>query len=142
MTVAMILKDKGATIYTAQAGQSLADAAQILRERAIGAVVIVDARAMPVGVLSERDIVRALAVHGPSVMDEPIREFMTADVITCAPTDTVDQLMELMTEKRIRHVPVMDTGTLIGIVSIGDVVRVKLATVEAEAEALKNYIAG
>ena len=141
MLVTSILKEKGGTVFTAQAAQTLMDAATILRERKIGAVIIVDARALPVGVLSERDIVRALATHGQDIMDRPIREFMTSEVITITPDMTVDQVMEVMSNNRIRHLPVMEEGRLSGIISIGDVVRVKIEAVEAEAEALKSYIA-
>ncbi len=140
MTAAMILKDKGSAVYTAQAGQSLTDAAQILRDHGIGAVVIVDHHIKPIGVLSERDIVRALADLGAGVLDAPIRDFMSSDVISCTPDTPIDRLMETMTNRRVRHIPVVEGGVLQGIVSIGDVVRVKIATAEAEAEALKDYI--
>ncbi len=140
MHVSTILAEKGGTVFTAHATQTLHDAAAILRDRSIGAVVVTDATSTPVGILSERDIVRALANHGSSVMDRPIRDFMTEDVVFCALTDTIDDVMEVMTAARFRHLPVVTEGRLEGIISIGDAVRAKIAEIEAETEALKSYI--
>ncbi len=142
MTVGAILKEKGGTVHTAQSRQTLMDVVLILTDRSIGAVLVTDSDGQPVGILSERDIVRALAVHGGSVLDQPVADFMTEKVISCAETDTVESIMALMTEKRFRHVPVITNGRLVGLVSIGDVVRARMARVEAEAEALKDYISG
>lgn len=141
MTASMILKEKGRTVHRIQAGATLCDAAKILHERRIGAVVVVDAAGALAGVLSERDIVRAIASEGPDMLDRPVRDFMSENVVTCAEHDQVEALMGLMTGRRIRHLPVMRGSELVGIVSIGDVVKQRIATTEMEANALKEYIA-
>lgn len=141
MTASMILKEKGRTVHRIQAGATLCDAAKILHERKIGAVVVVDAAGALAGVFSERDIVRAIAGHGPGVLDRPVRDFMSEKVITCAEQDRLEALMGLMTGRRVRHLPVMRGNELVGIISIGDVVKHRIATTEMEANALKEYIA-
>jgi CBS domain-containing protein len=141
MTASMILKDKGSTVHRIQAGATLCDAAKILHERRIGAVVVADAAGALAGVLSERDIVRAIAGEGPAALDRPVRDFMSKDVVTCTEQDRVEALMSLMTGRRIRHLPVMRGNELVGIISIGDVVKQRIAATEMEANALKDYIA-
>lgn len=141
MTAAMILKDKGSAVHRIGCDATLCDAARRLTELKIGAVVVVDADARLVGVFSERDIVRALAEHGPDALEHAVRDFMSDKVITCTETDTVETLSELMTDRRVRHIPVMRQGELVGIVSIGDVVKHRLAEKELEANSLKQYIA-
>ncbi|NWG46652.1 MAG: CBS domain-containing protein [Alphaproteobacteria bacterium] len=141
MKVHTILKQKGRGVVTVQGGHTMEDASKLLAKHRIGAVVVTDTAGRVVGVLSERDVVRALAEHGGPALARPVREFMTQEVVTCGGDETVDQLMELMTERRIRHLPVLDGGELVGIVSIGDVVKMKIAATEFEAEALKQYIA-
>lgn len=140
-SVAMILKVKGSAVHTAGGQDTLSEISRILTERGIGAVVVVNAAGAPVGVLSERDIVRAIAAYGPEVLTRESNEFMSRDIITCSEKDSVDAVMALMTEERIRHVPVLKGGVLCGIISIGDVVKTKIAEAEAEAAALKAYIA-
>jgi CBS domain-containing protein len=140
MTAAMILKDKGTTVHRIECRATLCDAAKMLTERKIGAVIVVDDDSRLVGVFSERDIVRALAEHGPKALARSVRDFMSDKVVTCTETDTVGTLSELMTDRRVRHIPVMRRGELVGIVSIGDVVKHRLAEKELETDSLKQYI--
>lgn len=141
MNVAGILKEKGSDVLTVAADVSVADAAKSLTDRKIGAVVVAGAGGGVGGILSERDIVRGVAAHGAGVLTQPVSSLMTAEVVTCGLDDTVDELMDLMTGRRIRHIPVVDDGALKGIISIGDVVKTRIAETEAEANALKEYIA-
>ncbi len=141
MNVAAILARKGGKTITAGANADLRQAAMILDENRIGAVVVVDANGALAGVLSERDIVRALARNGPEALSARVSESMSRDVVTCRPGDSLNRLMELMTDRRIRHLPVVQDGKLAGVVSIGDVVKQKIAEAEAETEAMKTYIA-
>ncbi len=140
MKVGAVLEEKGHAVFTAHADQTLHEAAVVLRDRAIGAVVVTDINGAPVGILSERDIVRALANHGSLVMDRPVREFMTENVVSCTEDDSVEDILDMMTRLRFRHVPVLTEGRLVGLISIGDAVRVKIQEIEAEADALKTYI--
>jgi CBS domain-containing protein len=140
MLVDTILKDKGAAVATLDVGASLADAARLLDERRIGAVVILDEAATIRGVLSERDIVRCLARSGGSALGEPVCDVMSRGVITAAPTEDIDSCLERMTDRRFRHLPVVDAGRLVGIISIGDLVKWKISSVTAEAEAMSAYI--
>jgi len=140
MAVAAILKQKGHDVVTASGTVSVSNVAHILSERRIGALVILDDRGEIAGIVSERDIVNALAQRGPAVLDEPASRIMVTDVVTCAPEDTVVFLMEIMTERRIRHLPVLGPNGLDGIVSIGDVVKMRIAEAELEAEEMKRYI--
>ncbi len=141
MHVSTILHEKGNSVYTVEPGQKVSDTLHVLVEKKVGAVVVVDLKKSVCGIISERDIVRAIAVGGASVLDRPVKEFMTADVVTCSLSDSVDGLMSLMTSKRFRLLPVVEDGRLIGIVSIGDVVKLRIAEIEADADALKSYIA-
>ena len=144
MKVATILKHKGDKVTTLEGGTSLADAIKCLAQHRIGAVVILDAQEQMAGVFSERDAVRALAAAGNNAADallRPISEIMTRNVVSCSREDTLDQLLEKMTEGRFRHLPVVEGGRLCGIISIGDVVKLKIASSESEAEALREYIA-
>jgi CBS domain-containing protein len=140
MQVQGILAVKGSDVATVEPVSSVRDAVAQLRDRGIGALVVsADGRSID-GIMSERDVVRRLA-DGPEVLDVEVREVMTADVYTCGPTDTVDALMALMTEHRIRHVPVVDGERhLVGIISIGDVVKQRLGDLEGENRALVEYI--
>ncbi len=141
MTVATILKTKGADVATARGDTSLHDIARQLDARGIGAIVIVgDADAVE-GIISERDIVRSLARHGPDILDKPVQAHMTKDVITCGKDDLIDHVMEKMTRGKFRHIPVVENGRLSGIVSIGDVVKNKLAQAESETAMMRDYIA-
>lgn len=141
MQVETILRGKGSLVHTVPEAAKLADAVAILNQHNIGAVVVTDARGRVVGILSERDVVRALAKGLANALDEPVRTRMTATVFTANRTSTVDELMNIMTNKRIRHIPIVEGGELTGIVSIGDVVKRKIEETVLEAEALRDYIA-
>ncbi|MGE0006671.1 MAG: CBS domain-containing protein [Parvibaculaceae bacterium] len=141
MTVAQILNAKGRAVITAQAGDTVLTVAQTLAAKKIGAVVIIDAHGRIGGIVSERDIVRALATGGGKALDKPVEEFMTSPVRTCTSSDTEAELMSLMTEHRVRHLPVVESGKLGGMISIGDVVKNRIEAIEREAEDMKTYIA-
>ena len=141
MIVRSILEGKGEVVLTVTPRTSVADAARMLASKRIGALVVTDAQGAIVGILSERDIVRALANHPTRVMAMEVRELMTADVQVCAMDDTVDHLMDVMTQRRIRHLPVVSGERLVGIVTIGDVVKWKLDETAMEADSLREYIA-
>jgi CBS domain-containing protein len=141
MTVASILSDKGREVVTTTAEKSVAEAAAILARRKIGALVVVDAGARIVGILSERDIVRVIAGKGAAALNEPIASIMTKGVVTCTAGETIDSVMGRMTRGRFRHLPVVANGRLDGIVSIGDVVKARIGQVEREADEMRAYIA-
>jgi len=131
---------KGSDVLTIEPTATLAAAVQLLAERRIGAVVITGPDGQVIGILSERDIVRAIASRGPAALDEAVGQVMTRKVLTCAEADTVSSLMERMTAGKFRHLPVVDRGRLTGIVSIGDIVKHRLAEMEHESSALREYI--
>ncbi|MFC4271064.1 CBS domain-containing protein [Sneathiella chungangensis] len=141
MNVAGILKVKGNNVITADPSDSISAVSKILGEKRIGAVLIVDGSGKLCGVLSERDIVRGLCESGDGCLKLQARDLMTADLVTTKPSETIDNVMALMTEKRIRHLPVLDDGSLAGFISIGDVVKSRMDEVEREAAALRDYIA-
>jgi len=141
MQVENILQSKGTAVHTVTAGAPLSEAVQLLNTHKIGAVVVVDAKGGVAGILSERDIVRRLGTDPAKLLASPVHTAMTAKVITATRAHTVSDLMELMTRHRIRHIPVVDGTTLVGIVSIGDVVKRKIEETEQEALALREYIA-
>jgi CBS domain-containing protein len=141
MNVASILKGKGADIITAKADDAISVVASLLGEHSIGAVLVMGDGQDVQGVISERDIVRGLASSGTGCLNMKASELMTSNVISCAPSDTIDQVMSLMTDKRIRHLPVMEDGILKGFISIGDVVKRRMDEVEQEAAAMRDYIA-
>jgi CBS domain-containing protein len=140
MTVKEILSHKGADVVTTDPHVSIADAVKLLAARRIGAVVVTGADRRIVGILSERDIVRALAEKGPAALAAPVAEVMTRKVDTCSLNQTVSELMEQMTAGKFRHVPVVEQGRLAGIISIGDVVKSRVQEMEQESNALKDYI--
>ncbi|MFN3935854.1 MAG: CBS domain-containing protein [Parvibaculum sp.] len=140
MNVATILKAKGSDVATVNPALTLAEAARLLTERGIGAVVVMEGRRV-IGILSERDIVKAVARGGAEALKAPVRDVMTARVVTCSLNDSVDELMDTMTAGRFRHLPVIENGELAGIVSIGDVVKHRIAETVMETEALRLYIA-
>lgn len=142
MLVSAILKTKGSTIITTKPGNSVAEAAHILHVNKIGAILAVDDQGAIAGILSERDIVRGLAVHGATILDQPVSSLMTARVVTCRPDDSIASLMSRMTEGRFRHMPVVSEGRLVGVISIGDVVKFRLAEYTHEVESLRDYVAG
>ena len=140
MNVATILRQKGRAVTTTGPGTTLQEVANRLAAKRIGAIVIVGAGGEVAGIISERDIIRALATHGPDCMNAPVSDTMTKQVVTCQETDTLDELMAMMTARRFRHLPVVTDGALVGIVSIGDVVKHHVAEVEMEATAMRDYI--
>jgi CBS domain-containing protein len=140
MTVKEILSHKGVDVVTTDPHASIADAVKLLATRRIGAVVVTGADRRIVGILSERDIVRALADKGAGALDTPVAEVMTRKVDTCSLNQTVSELMEQMTAGKFRHVPVVEQGRLAGIISIGDVVKSRVQEMEQESAALKDYI--
>ncbi len=140
MLVAEILKDKGNAVYAIAPGLSLAEACGELERRRVGALIVCQDDRV-VGVLSERDVVRAVAREGAGGLTRPVSDFMTSDVVFAAPAETVSILMERMTDRRIRHLPVLTEGRLAGVISIGDVVKCQIAEATHEAESLRTYIA-
>ncbi len=141
MNVRSILDQKGSEVATVGVHETLGGAAALLRDRGIGALVVTSDDRQIAGILSERDVVRAVASHGASGLGRSVGSVMTSEVITCVPLDTVDQLMVVMTDRRIRHVPVVDVADrLIGIVSIGDVVMARLRELDIDNIALKEYL--
>lgn len=140
MTVKAILADKGRDVVTIDATATLAAASQRLAQHRVGALVIVDRDARIAGILSERDVVAALAARGAAGLDATVAGVMTRNVATCSEGDTMAVLMERMTTGRFRHLPVVEDGRLAGIISIGDVVKSRLREIEQESTALRDYI--
>ena len=141
MQVENILQSKGRAVHTLPTGASIAEAVDVLNTRRIGAIVVTTAEGKVAGILSERDVVRHLGKDWSSLSSRPVSEVMTKDVVTMSRRATIAEVMERMTERRIRHLPIVDNGELVGIVSIGDVVKRKIEEAEQEAQALKEYIA-
>ena len=140
MTVASILAEKGKDVFSLGAGTLLTEILQELATRGIGAVLIINDDQSIAGIVSERDIVRALARKGAGILEEPARNHMTSDVVTCSEDDPITVVMEKMTRGRFRHLPVIKDGKLIGVVSIGDVVKRRIEQAEREAEEMRSYI--
>jgi CBS domain-containing protein len=141
-TVKAILDAKGRDVVTAGPNTTVSEAAAILSKKKIGAIVIVGMENKIAGIFTERDVVNAIAKSGSGCLDNPVATAMTSKVYRCNEATTVNELMELMTSRRFRHVPVENSGKLSGIISIGDVVKTRIAEVEREAEEIKAYIAG
>lgn len=141
MTVARILAAKGSDVLVVSPQDSISSAAQLMAQRRVGAVVVTSEGGTVAGILSERDLVRILAEKGAPCLELTVADVMTRSVITCGPEMLVDEVMQVMTSGKFRHVPVVVNATLRGIVSIGDVVKYRLAEIESEREALKEYIA-
>lgn len=140
MHVSAIIGDKGTAVYSVGPDDVVSDAVAMLSNKRIGAVLVTQGDHV-LGVFSERDVIRALSRAGAGIMSQPVKDFMTTDVVTCRRGDSIDHLMGLMTDKRIRHLPVIEDGKVVGMISIGDVVKFRIAEAEAEADALKSYIA-
>lgn len=141
MIVRTILTSKPSTdVATTVAGQKVGEAAKLLDQRRIGALVVVDDQRALAGILSERDIVRGLSRHGQAVLDMQVGQLMTADVLTCTPDDSIDSLMSTMTSNRIRHLPVLEGGRLAGIITIGDVVKARLEETTMQVDSLREYV--
>ncbi|PZQ53876.1 MAG: inosine-5-monophosphate dehydrogenase [Phenylobacterium zucineum] len=140
MLVSQILRTKGDTVFTIKPSDTVGAVAELLHSRGVGAFVVLEAERV-VGIVSERDVVRAVAAHGASALGRAVSDFMTANVLFAEPGETVDSALGRMTDRRIRHLPVCRSERLVGIVSIGDLVKFKISEVEAEADGLKAYIA-
>ncbi len=141
MTVATILTEKGRHVVTAPPTMALEDIARELMRHGIGAVVVVDGGGVVLGVMSERDIVSAIATCGARALEEPVREHMQHNSVVATENDTVDSTMQTMTLERRRHLPVMRDGRLCGLVSIGDVVKYRIRVIEEEHRSMREYIA-
>jgi CBS domain-containing protein len=140
MTVSIILAGKGREVVTIEPAASLAAAARLLAEKRIGAVLILGADRRIAGIISERDIVRALADRGANALDEPVSRTMTRRVETCNESETVSNIMERMTVGKFRHMPVVDQGHVVGMLSIGDIVKHRVQEMERESAAMREYI--
>jgi CBS domain-containing protein len=140
MTVARILAEKGRDVFTTQPHRTLKEVIDLLAEKGVGAVVVADASMSVLGILSERDVVRVIARYGAAALEDPVSRHMTPKVTTITRDSTIDHIMETMTEGRFRHLPVVEDGRLIGIVSIGDVVKRHVSALDSERQALREYI--
>ncbi|MGD0316743.1 MAG: CBS domain-containing protein [Xanthobacteraceae bacterium] len=140
MTVSVIVANKGREVVSIEPNASLADAVRLLAQKRIGAAVILGADRRLAGIISERDIVRVLAERGAAVLDEPVSRTMTRKVESCNENETVAQIMERMTQGKFRHMPVVDQGQVVGVVSIGDIVKHRLHEMERESTAMRDYI--
>ena len=141
MKVEGILAAKGHSVVTVKPADPVTALVSTLASKGIGAVVVTDGEGGVAGIMTERDVVRVIAAHGREALDRPIGDFMTREVVTATPHDTLDFLSERMTRGKFRHVPIMDHNRLVGIVSIGDVVKHRIQSIEAEASAMRDYIA-
>ena len=141
MSVSHILSTKGHEVVSIPLDHTLGEAVRMLAEQRIGAVLVSDGEHPVSGIISERDIVRAISDHGAASLDQPVSRFMTAKVVTCTSGSSINDLMEAMTNGKFRHVPVVEGGKLTGIISIGDVVKHRLQEMENEQNALRDYIA-
>jgi CBS domain-containing protein len=141
MIVNRILSIKGRNVVTIEPSLTLGEAAKVLSERKIGALLVSDGRQPVLGIISERDIVRAISAHGAGALEQPVSGFMTEKVVTCTSQTIINDVMEVMTQGKFRHIPVVEGGSLLGIISIGDVVKFRVEEIEAEAQAIKEYIA-
>lgn len=135
-----ILKNKGNRIVTANAEMSVADASRMLNDNRIGAVLVLNAAGRIAGIFSERDIVTGIAKHGAAVITMSVGALMTREVMTCLPTDLIADIMATMTARRIRHLPVVEEDRLLGIISIGDVVKSRLDEAAHEVDSLREYV--
>ena len=140
MIVKSIIDSKGRDVVTLEPAASLDKASKLLAERRIGAVVVLGADDRVVGILSERDIVRAISERGAVAMQEQVSQVMTRKVSSCTLDETIHSIMERMTAGKFRHLPVIEQGRLSGIISIGDVVKLRIVEMERESDALKTYI--
>ncbi|MFN7286282.1 MAG: CBS domain-containing protein [bacterium] len=140
MAVSSILKMKGRDVVPTSPDQTIASAATVLADRRIGSLVVIDKAGALVGILSERDIVRAVARHGNEALSHTVSRYMTSKVEVARESDRIQAIMERMTAGKFRHMPVVENGRVVGMISIGDVVKYRLAEMEAEAEAMRNYI--
>lgn len=140
MLVAEILKDKGDAVFSVEPKLSVGDAARVLMDKRVGALIVCDGDRVA-GVFSERDAVRAVATHGAASLARPVADYMSVEVVHAQPGDTMADVMARMTDRRIRHLPVLKEQRLCGVVSIGDVVKRQIAEATQEADSLRTYIA-
>ncbi|MCC7253126.1 CBS domain-containing protein [Hyphomicrobium sp.] len=141
MNVSSILKSKGRAVSTVRPNATLLDVTKKLAPKKIGAVVVVGENGHVAGIISERDIIRAVSEHGAQALSMMVSEVMTRTVVACQETSELDELMEMMTKGRFRHLPVIEDDALVGIISIGDVVKYHIAEVQMEVSAMRNYLA-
>ena len=141
MNVATIMKQKGRGVFTTTTDKSLLDVARLLSQHGIGCIVIVGNDDEIAGIVSERDLMRAIGQGGPKVLNEPVSYFMTKTVVTAGEADTINRLMAEMTTRRFRHMPVVERDRLIGLVSIGDLVKIQISEIDMEAAATREYTA-
>ncbi|MDX2309525.1 MAG: CBS domain-containing protein [Hyphomicrobium sp.] len=141
MNVAAILKAKGRSVTTVRPDAVLSEVVQKLHAKRIGAIVVVGEHGSVEGIISERDVIRAVAERGAAALTEVVSRYMTRSVVSCGETAIVEELMETMTAGRFRHLPVIEDGSLVGIISIGDVVKNHVAEVEMEVSAMRSYLA-
>jgi CBS domain-containing protein len=142
MLIGQILAGKGREVVSTRPDATIAEVAGLLKARRIGAVVVAGEDGELCGIISERDLARGLADHGARLLDMRVSQLMTAEVVTCSPDDGIGQLMQTMTERRFRHLPVVEDGQMVGIISIGDVVKYRLQELETETHMLHDYISG
>lgn len=141
MKLADVIQGKSPEIVKIRADRKVAEAAVIMTEKKIGALLVEDESGAIAGILSERDIVGGIGPHGADLHDVAVADLMTRNLIRCSPDDTVNEAMAMMTDRRIRHLPVFDDEQLVGFISIGDLVKCRITEVQAEAEAMREYIA-
>lgn len=139
MSVDLILKSKGSNVFAIRPEHSVSDAAALMSNKRVGVAIVCDAKGRLQGVISERDIVAGITQYGKGVLDMPVRNIMSSPVVTCTPQDTVKGIMETMTKRRIRHLPVVDGDDVVGIVSIGDAVNYRLHEAEVEKAVLRDF---
>jgi CBS domain-containing protein len=140
MILEQILREKGGQVYSVAESASLKEAAELLDARKVGAMVILNEGGAVIGVISERDIVRAVARAGAAGLKQPVSDSMSRQVVTARPKETIEAAMDRMTDRRIRHLPVVEGGRLLGVVSIGDLVKWRIAEATAEVAAIRSYI--
>lgn len=140
MNVASILKSKGRAVSTVRPNATLLDVTKKLGPKKIGAIVVVGENGHVTGIISERDVIRAISEHGADALGKTVSEVMTRSVIACQETSEIDELMEIMTKGRFRHLPVIEDDALVGIISIGDIVKHHIAEVQMEVSAMRNYL--
>jgi len=139
MSVEAILKSKGRNVFSVRAEHSVADASALMTNKKVGVAVVCDAKGRLSGVISERDIVKGIHEYGKAVLDMPVRNIMSSPVVTCSTSDNAKQVLAVMTERRIRHLPVIDGDEVVGLVSIGDAVNFRLKEAEMEKAVLRDF---
>jgi CBS domain-containing protein len=139
VNIADILRHKGGDVWTIAPGDSVSTLLGMLADHNVGALLVADGERVA-GIVSERDVVRRIAERGPDVLDAAVRDIMTTSVVSCSSADSLDSIAETMTERRVRHMPVIDDGRLVGVISIGDVVSARMRQLAKDREQLEQYI--